>query len=90
MFTMHMPDLPNQYAQVMVAQTTRQTTHGKGHELAMGFCMPIDGNFPGVDVGDYLEPQGSASDYFFNYKNKRVPVPPASSVTVLTPPGMAH
>lgn len=67
-FTLDIPDVPQHYASVMVAQSNQAAA---GKERAIGICYAVDYNTSEMLISDGLGPQFVAKSYFWNYENKK-------------------
>lgn len=85
MFTLDMPDVPQHYASVVVAQANQAQAATVNKERAIGVCYglynPADREYPSL-----LSPELSAVDYLGLYEKQTVDVPPVGNVELVEQP----
>ncbi|MFA6445496.1 MAG: matrixin family metalloprotease [Sterolibacterium sp.] len=87
MFILDMPDVPSQYAPVMIAQASQEQQGAAKSERTVGVCQALSN--PAFDgavatAENSLTPAGDVINYFYSFENRKVTGP--STVTVLAYP----
>jgi hypothetical protein len=73
MFTLDVPNLPQQYAPVMVAQTHQVKNKAVAPMRTMGICQPVS-NYPGAEISgsNVLDSVAAAVNYFWRFEKRNM------------------
>ena len=86
-FTLEIPDVPQQYSSALVAQASQSQIASAVKGRAMGICFPIDYNTSGQQyAAGALSPEYAATTYFGLYEKRTIDQPLSSSVELIASP----
>ena len=88
MLVMDMPDVPPQYAPVLIAQASLSQRGSAVFDRTIGVCQPVENPIRVLDSGKYsavnaIGPEGAVENYLWAYEKIRAKDPITATILIL-------